>query len=76
MAQTISFPELEPAAVSTEAQDTRILPRNIFASGTLPGNTVIRIGETNLIIDGENSRIMINDGSVDRVLIGRQDNGF
>jgi len=76
MAQTISFPELEPAAVSTEAQDTRILPRNIFASGTLPGNTVIRIGETNLKIDGENRRIILNDGTNDRILIGYQSGGF
>lgn len=76
MSQNITFPELEPAVISTEPQDTRILPRNIFASGTLPGNTVIRIGETNLIIDGENSRIMINDGSVDRILIGKHISGF
>ena len=76
MANNISFPELEPSVISTEAQDMRILPRNIFASGTLPGNTVIRIGATNLIIDGENSRIVINDGTVDRVLIGKQTGGF
>jgi len=76
MAQTITFPELEPAAVSTEAQDTRILPRNIFASGTLPGNTILRLGDANIIIDTPNRRIIINDGTNDRVLIGYQEGGF
>jgi len=91
MAQTISFPELEPAAVSTEAQDTRILPRNIFASGTLPGNTVIRVGENNITIDGLNriitigdnltidgveERIILSDGTNDRVIIGKAVGGF
>lgn len=76
MANNISFPELEPVVQDTTAQDTRILPRNIFASGTLPGNTVIRVGEANLTIDGENRRILLNDGTNDRIILGYSSGGF
>jgi hypothetical protein len=36
----------------------------------------IQIGGTNVIIDGTNRRITINDGTVDRVIIGEQTGGF
>ena len=34
-------------------------------------NKRIAVGGTNLIIDGDESRIVLNDGSDDRVLIGK-----
>ena len=36
----------------------------------------VTIGEDNIKIDGENRRIIISDGTNDRVLIGFQDGGF
>jgi len=77
MAKDIGFPELEiPTAPADTQADSRILPRNIFTSGTLPGNTVIRIGDANVVIDAANRQIRINDGTNDRVLLGFQQNGF
>jgi len=57
-------------------QGMDIVPRNIVSSGTLPGNTVLRIGEKNLVIDGTNRRIMMNDDTNDRLLEGYQSGGF
>jgi len=34
------------------------------------------IGGANVLIDGANNRIVINDGTNDRVLLGFQENGF
>jgi hypothetical protein len=36
----------------------------------------IRVGTSNVKIDGDNKRILINDGSNDRILIGYQSGGF
>jgi hypothetical protein len=73
----INFPELEtPVAPTATTADSRVLPRDIFTSGTLPGNTVIRIGDSNVVIDAANRQIRISDGTNDRVLIGYQDDGF
>ena len=36
----------------------------------------IQVGGSNVIIDGANRRITINDGANDRVLIGFQEGGF
>jgi hypothetical protein len=73
----VEYPKLpEINNITTIPQETKILPRNIFASGTLPGNTVIRIGDSNITIDGANRRILISDGTNDRVLIGFQESGF
>ena len=58
------------------SQSTRILPRDIYTSGTLPGNTVIRVGEDNIKIDGENRRLLVSDGTNDRILIGYHKDGF
>jgi hypothetical protein len=57
-------------------QNNNVLPRNLFTSGTLPGNTVINIGVNNVKIDGKNKCIIINDGTNDRVIIGYQQGGF
>lgn len=69
----IDFPTLATpySAPTVASQDNRILPRDIFTSGTLPGTTVIRIGDDNVVIDGTNSRITVSDGTNDRVLIGK-----
>lgn len=37
---------------------------------------VIKVGGNNIIIDGANKRIIINDGTYDRILIGYQSGGF
>lgn len=44
------------------------------SSQTLTGD--IQVGTGNVKIDGANKRILINDGSDDRILIGYQLNGF
>ena len=73
----ISYPVLPPYETTyKQQQEQRVLPRNIFASGTLPGNTVIRIGDKNITFDGENRRIIVSDGTDDRVLIGFDEDGF
>ena len=70
--QDINFPELEtPVAPTATTADSRVLPRDIFTSGTLPGTTVLRIGDENITIDATNNRIIISDGTDDRVLLGK-----
>ena len=44
------------------------------SSQTLSGD--IQVGGANVKIDGANGRILINDGSYDRILIGYQSGGF
>lgn len=68
-----SFPA--PYAVTSADRD-RILPRNLATSGVLPGNTVIQIGTNNILIDGKNQRITMNDGVNDRILLGKLVGGF
>ena len=66
----INFPEIEPIlAEDNEQENTSVTPQDIL-SGVLPGNTVIQIGSNNIKIDGANRRIIINDGTTDRVIIG------
>lgn len=45
-----------------------------IAAGTV--NVQVGIGEGNILLDGENNYILINDGTDDRILIGKQENGF
>lgn len=68
-----SFPS--PFSVSSSDRD-RITPRNLATSGVLPGNTVIQIGTSNIKIDGANRRIIISDGTTDRIIIGFLSGGF
>ena len=44
-------------------------------AGTLISGVVV-VGNNRVIIDGENRRIIINDGTDDRILIGYQQDGF
>ena len=44
-------------------------------AGTFISGLVV-VGDNRIVIDGENKRIVINDGVTDRVLIGFQDGGF
>jgi len=44
-------------------------------AGSLVSGKVI-VGNNSVIVDGENKRIIVNDGTNDRVLIGYQENGF
>lgn len=48
--------------------------RNI-ASGTMSDDTVINVGRY-VKIDGKNRRIVVNDGTDDRILIGYDQGGF
>jgi len=45
-----------------------------LVAGTI--SVVANIGDEAVIIDGANRRIMVNDGTTDRVLIGYLLNGF
>lgn len=45
-----------------------------IGSGTINGE--LEVGENNILIDGANKRIIINDGTNDRILIGYQSGGF
>jgi len=68
----VTFPELEPIEPpqeNTKLQDNRIQPRNIL-SGTLPGTTVLRVGDENITVDARNRQIKVSDGTYDRVIIG------
>lgn len=53
---------------------------NATFAGTLQAGTVISgliiVGDNNVVIDGSNKRILVNDGVNDRVLLGFQLNGF
>jgi hypothetical protein len=53
---------------------------NAYFSGEIRAGSLISgmvyVGNNNIIIDGENRRIIINDGTNDRVLIGFQQDGF
>lgn len=53
---------------------------DITLRGTLQAGSVIagatEVGSPNVVIDGANARIVINDGTYDRVLIGYDQNGF
>ncbi len=64
------------AHLELQVQNTRVLPRNIFSSGTLPGTTVLRIGDKNITVDAPNRRILVSDGTNNRVLIGYDEGGF
>lgn len=52
--------------------------REIIADKIAAGTIVVSvgIGGANVTIDGENSQILVNDGTVDRVLIGKDTDGF
>lgn len=45
-------------------------------TGTLNVDEYITVGITNIKIDGTNKRIIVNDGTYDRILIGYQASGF
>lgn len=52
--------------------------RSISADKLSAGTVVVAIdiGNGNISLDGENNRIIINDGTDDRVLLGYQSGGF
>ena len=52
-------------------QNNRTLPRDIFTSGTLTGNTVMRIGDQNVTINGKESNFQVEDGTIVRVIVGK-----
>jgi len=77
MAKEVQYPTLNPIVDIYAQARVQVLPRSLSSSGMLPGTTTLRIGgDTNVIIDGANRRILISDGTNDRVLIGYQAGGF
>lgn len=68
------FPVMQPGPQSQSIQQPRrVLPRQV-PTGTGRGQQ--SIGENNIRIENDNARIIINDGSNDRVLLGKQVGGF
>jgi hypothetical protein len=47
---------------------------DVIQAGTI--TTTINVGGSNITIDGANNRIIVNDGTVDRILIGYLSGGF
>ena len=45
-----------------------------FQTATITG--VFTVGASNVVIDGANKRILVNDGTNDRILIGFSSGGF
>lgn len=72
---TVGFPEIQPDDFTMQ-DAPRSTPRTMFSSGTLPGNTVINLGVSNIKIDGGNRRITINDGTNDIIVLGYLPGGF
>jgi hypothetical protein len=66
------------AGITTFAIDgttgSAVFKGSVQAGSVITGEVIV--GNNNVIIDGENRRILINDGDVDRILIGFQENGF
>lgn len=60
---------------SIVAEDGSAVFAGEIQAGSLISGLVV-VGDNNIVIDGENKRIVINDGNTDRVLIGYQDGGF
>jgi len=55
---------------------SRTLTADSIVGGIIGKEGVIYVGSTNIKLDGANKRIVINDGSNDRILIGYQQLGF
>lgn len=77
---------ISPAGIvarNTVGDDTFVLDGetgDAFFAGEIRSGSVVTgeviVGDNRIIIDGANRRIIINDGTTDRVLIGFQKNGF
>jgi hypothetical protein len=64
----------------TEDQNLMIESRYTDASnlvgGIIGSEGILYLGSKQIRLDGKNKRIIINDGTTDRVLIGYQQGGF
>lgn len=47
-----------------------------LTTGTLQASTTVYVGVNSVRIEGQNRRIVVNDGTNDRVLLGYQSGGF
>jgi len=66
------------AVIATDIDGERILTNTLDAD-RIKASTIevaLDVGEGNVKIDGANKRIIINDGTNDRILIGFQSGGF
>ena len=76
MAKEVSFDWLESLTVNPAQRYSPLLPRQMN-SGSMGGTTEVRFGgDANVKIDNANRRIIISDGTDDRVLIGFDLGGF
>ena len=66
----------EDAVISTAMPESRTIPAENIVGGVLGSEGVIYVGSKNIKIDGKNKRILISDGTTDRILIGYQKGGF
>jgi hypothetical protein len=64
---------IETIAIDGETGDA-VFAGTIQTGSIISGSVVV--GNNNVIIDGENRQIVVNDGQYDRILIGYQLNGF
>lgn len=72
----IDTDELAADAVTAAKIDVSQLDAVAVNTGTLTVDEYVSVGDTSVKIDGANKRIIVNDGSDDRILIGYQSGGF
>jgi len=75
-AGTITATQIAAATITATEISGNQLDVVATNTGTLNVDEYINVGESNVKIDGANKRILINDGTDDRILIGFQQNGF
>lgn len=74
---TVQFPALQiPEQIASRSADRKVYAKDIMG-GSLKGVTELLFGgDSSVKIDNANRRILINDGTHDRVLIGFDESGF
>ena len=56
--------------------ETRYTDASNLVGGMIGSEGILYLGSKQIRLDGKNKRIIINDGTTDRVLIGYQQGGF
>lgn len=67
---------LPESTVSAPMPTPRVIPAENIVGGILGSEGTIYVGSENIMIDGANKRIVISDGTNNRILIGYQKDGF
>lgn len=75
--QTVEFPALDiPDSIGSRSRSRKVYAKDIMG-GSLKGVTEMLFGgDASVRIDNANRRIIINDGTDDRVLLGYDAGGF